>query len=63
MDGDPRTHDALGVRDGRVVARGSVADVRGAAGAGAQVVDLAGATLMPGLVDTHPHLIHFGVLA
>ena len=59
--GDP-THDALGVRDGRVVASGTVADVRRAVGAGTLEVDLRGASLMPGIVDTHPHVIHFGLI-
>jgi hypothetical protein len=56
-------HEALGVRDGRVVAVGAEADVRRALGPGAEAVDLRGATIIPGLVDTHPHLMHFGVLA
>ena len=59
--GDP-VHEAIGVRDGRVVAVGAVADVRSAVGPGAQEVDLRGASLMPGIVDTHPHVIHFGVI-
>ncbi len=63
MDGDPRTDEAIVVSDGRVQASGSAADMRGAAGADAQVIDLAGATVIPGLVDTHPHLMHFGALA
>lgn len=53
---------ALVVRDGRVVATGSDADMRAVAGAGATTVDLDGATVLPGLVDTHPHLFHFSVL-
>jgi predicted amidohydrolase YtcJ len=54
--------DALGVRDGRVAARGGAADVRRAVGAGAAEVDLRGASLMPGIIDTHPHLFHFGLI-
>jgi predicted amidohydrolase YtcJ len=54
---------ALVVRDGRVVASGDAADMRGVAGPAAEVVDLRGATLLPGLIDTHPHLMHFGVFA
>ncbi len=53
---------ALVARDGRVVASGSEGDMRTVAGAGASVVDLDGATLLPGFVDTHPHLFHFSVL-
>jgi hypothetical protein len=59
--GEP-VHEALGVRDGRVVAVGTAADVWRAVGKGAQEVDLRGASLMPGIVDTHPHVIHFGVI-
>jgi predicted amidohydrolase YtcJ len=55
-------HEALGVCDGRVIARGAATDVRRAVGAGAAEVDLRGATLMPGIVDTHPHVIHFGLI-
>jgi hypothetical protein len=54
---------ALLVRDGRVVATGDATDLRRLAGAGAEEVDLRGAIVLPGLVDTHPHLMHFGVFA
>ena len=36
--------------------------MRSAAGAGARFVNLDGATVLPGFVDTHPHLFHFAVL-
>ncbi len=62
MENGASTFAALGVRDGRVVARGDAADVRRAVGAGAAEVDLRGASLMPGIVDTHPHLFHFGLI-
>src|SRR5215208_7865402 len=62
MDGDPRADQALVVRAGRVVAAGTAADMQAAAGGDARVVDLGGATVIPGLVDTHPHLMHFGAL-
>ncbi len=53
---------AVVVKDGRIVATGTDADMRGVAGAGARFVDLDGATVLPGFVDTHPHLFHFAVL-
>ena len=64
LDAQPSPTDAtaLVVRDGRIVACGSDADMRSMAGAAADVVDLQGATVLPGLVDTHPHLFHFSVL-
>ncbi len=33
------------------------------AGKDAQVIDVDGQTLMPGLIDTHPHLLHFAARA
>jgi predicted amidohydrolase YtcJ len=49
------------VTDGRVVGvAGPGESIPGSAGA--HRVDLRGATLLPGLVDTHPHVLHFGGL-
>jgi hypothetical protein len=62
MDDATTAATALVVRGGRVVATGNDADMRAVAGAGASVVDLAGATVLPGLVDTHPHLFHFSLI-
>ena len=62
-DFDGVVHDSLLARDGRVVAVGSPADVRGAPGPVDETVDLDGAWVVPGLVDAHPHLLHFGVAA
>lgn len=50
---DPVRTDVL-VRDGRIAAVGG--DLGRSAAADAQVVDGAGATLMPGLIDGHAHL-------
>ncbi|HET6697477.1 MAG TPA: amidohydrolase [Nocardioidaceae bacterium] len=56
FDGDRYLPDtAVAVRDGRVVAVGEDADVRDAAGAGADEVDLAGRLLTPGFQDAHMH--------
>jgi predicted amidohydrolase YtcJ len=54
---------ALGLDNGRVAAVGDEDHVRNALGAGARIVDLDGATVLPGLIDTHPHVMHFGVFA
>jgi predicted amidohydrolase YtcJ len=53
---------ALVVRDGRIVACGSDDDMKSAAGAGASVVELDGATVLPSFIDTHPHLFHFSLI-
>ena len=47
--------EALLVRGGRVRALGGEAELRRRAAPGAQVIDLAGATVVPGLVDAHLH--------
>lgn len=62
-DGVTPAQEAVVIRDGRVMALGSYADMRAAAGAGALDVDVDGATVMPGLVDTHPHAMHFAAVA
>jgi hypothetical protein len=55
--------EALALRDGRILAAGTTDAVRAAAGPEAREVVLDGATVLPGLIDTHPHLAHFGVFA
>jgi predicted amidohydrolase YtcJ len=56
---DPKfsTVEAIAVRGGRILAVGATADVRKAAGNGARVIDLAGRTVIPGLIDSHMHAI------
>src|ERR1700726_3725645 len=54
---------ALLVRDGRIAAVGAPEQVRAAAGRGAQVVRLDGATVVPGLIDAHCHVADVGYLA
>lgn len=51
---------ALAVRDGEIVAVGAAAEIEALAGAATRVVDLDGATVLPGLVDSHTHLFELG---
>ncbi len=53
--------EAVAVRDGRIVAVGSAAEVAAAVGANAEVVDLGGRTLLPGLIDSHIHAVFGGL--
>jgi predicted amidohydrolase YtcJ len=52
--------EAVAIAGGRIVAAGTVAEARDAAGAHAKEVDLAGAAVLPGLVDSHVHLLNWG---
>src|SRR5258705_12553652 len=51
---------ALAVRGGRVLFVGSDAEARALATASAQVIDLNGKTVIPGIIDAHTHLLGLG---
>src|SRR5579871_3499080 len=51
------------VRDGRIAAIGPAGAVRAAAGPAAAVLRLDGATVIPGLIDAHCHVLNIGYLA
>lgn len=52
---------AVAVRDGRFVAVGGEAEVMRLAGPATRVVDLGGRRAVPGLVDSHTHIIRGGL--
>lgn len=54
------TASAIAVRQGSIIAVGSDAAILALPHAGARVVHLAGATLMPGLYDMHVHTVFAG---
>jgi hypothetical protein len=51
---------AVAVRDGQIVFVGNTRDADEYRGAATRVVDLAGATVIPGLVDSHTHVFNLG---
>ena len=51
---------ALAVRGGRVLFVGSDGEAKVLAGPSTQVIDLNGATVLPGIVDAHAHLLGLG---
>lgn len=48
-------HEAIAVRDGRIVQLGKTADVLKSRGPRTEVVDLRGRMVIPGLMDSHTH--------
>jgi predicted amidohydrolase YtcJ len=49
--------EALAIRDSRVAALGTTAEIRKLAGPKTRVIDLKGRTVVPGLIDSHMHAI------
>ena len=60
MDRDFSLHRALAIKDGRIIAVGTEADVRKLAGPATRVLNLAGKTVIPGLQDSHIHFLGLG---
>ena len=57
------SHDAVAIRDERIAAVGSSADLRELIGPSTEVVELRGETVLPGFQDAHIHPIEGGLLA
>lgn len=55
VDDGSRVAQAFAVKDGKFLSVGSTADIQRHTGAGTQVVDLKGRTVIPGLADGHFH--------
>jgi len=58
---DSAPAEALAVRGDRIVAIGRSAEIRALAGPATRVIDLAGRTVIPGLIDSHIHAIRAGL--
>ena len=57
MDAQAPQREALAIRDGKILALGSTADIRRLAGPATRVVELGGRTVTPGLIDSHLHAV------
>jgi len=55
VDADFRIVQGLAINDGRIVARGTREEIARFAGPRTRVIDVAGATVIPGLIDNHFH--------
>ena len=60
MDKDRPEAQALAVKDGRILALGSDADIRAYVGKETQVLDLTGMTAVPGFIEGHGHFLELG---
>ena len=60
MDSNGTVAEAVAVRDGRIVRVGGSAALKAMAGPGTRVVDLAGAAVLPGFIDSHTHFLSGG---
>ncbi len=59
MDEAGRVAEALAVRDGKVLAVGTNRELAACASARTTVIDLAGLTVLPGLIDVHTHALEW----
>ena len=60
VDAHDLTATAVAIKDGRIVGVGLDDELRELAGFGTTVEDLGGATVIPGLIDAHNHLLMTG---
>src|SRR5712691_8758344 len=60
VDDQFSTREAIAIRDGKIVALGSSAEIKKLAGPQSRVIDLQGRTVIPGLIDSHMHAIRAG---
>ncbi|MBA55487.1 MAG: amidohydrolase [Pseudomonadales bacterium] len=57
VDDDFSEAEAIAIRGNRILAVGTDAEVREAAGSAATIVDLEGRTVLPGFIDPHSHVV------
>jgi predicted amidohydrolase YtcJ len=60
MDANDLTATALAIKDGQIVGFGTDSEMKELAGFGTDFEDLEGATVLPGLIDAHNHLLMTG---
>ena len=57
IDANRPRAESVAVRDGKILAAGSNDELAGLRGSATRVINLDGATLMPGFIDAHTHFV------
>ena len=63
MDAAGNVFEAVGIRDGKLVALGTSSDVLAERTPTTTVIDAAGRAVLPGFIEPHNHMVGFGVSA
>jgi predicted amidohydrolase YtcJ len=61
VDPDFTVAEAVAVRDGKVLAVGKSDDIEAFKGDGTEAINLEGKTVLPGLIDSHIHMVGTGI--
>jgi predicted amidohydrolase YtcJ len=62
VDAADRVAEAIAIRDGRILAVGTTAEIERLAGPATERIDLAGRAATPGLIDAHVHFASAGLM-
>ena len=60
VDEENSVEEAVAVKFGRILAVGKNNEIEGMVGEGTEVIDLEGRTVIPGLIDSHCHIVSSG---
>lgn len=62
VDSEFNIVEAVAVKDSKIIATGTTPEIEGLLGEGTEVIDLKGKTVLPGLIDSHLHVVSTGML-
>lgn len=62
MDRENTVYDSIYLTDGRIAALGSAEELQKQVPAGTEQIDLKGRTVLPGFIDSHMHLMEYGIM-
>jgi len=62
VDSEFNIVEAVAVKDRKIIATGTTPEIKGLHGEGTEIIDLKGKTVLPGLIDSHLHVVGTGLL-